>query len=64
MFFYINDTLSNLNINEEKNEYDFKQCNRRNHENASVKSFDKRESLLENLKVDKICKTEFICAFI
>ena len=64
MSFRVNDTFSNLNINEEKNECDFKRCDRRNHENASVKFFDKEESLLKNLKTDKICKIEFICAFI
>ena len=62
--FRINDTFSNLKINEEKNECDFKRCDWRNHENAFVKSFDKEKSLLKNLKVDKIYKVEFICAFI
>ena len=63
IFFRINDTLSNLNINEKKNECDFKQCDRQNHKNVSVKSFDKEESLLKNLRINKICKTEFIYAF-
>ena len=64
MFFRVNDTLSNLNINEEKNECDFKRCDRRNHENVSVKFFDKEEFLLKNLRTDKIYKIELIYAFI
>ena len=63
MSFRVNDTFSNLNINEEKNECDLKRCDRRNHENASVKSFDKEKSLFKNLRADKICKAEFIYAF-
>ena len=63
MSFHVNNTFSNLNINEKKNECDLKRCDRRNHKNAFVKSFDKKEFLLKNLKTDKICKVEFICAF-
>ena len=64
MFFRVNNILSNLNNNEEKNKCNFKQCDRQNHENASVKSFDKEELLLKNLRTDKRHKAEFIYAFI
>ena len=47
MFFYVNNIFSNLNINEKKNECDFKICDRRNHENAFVKSFDKKNLCLK-----------------
>ena len=64
MSFRVNDILSNLNINEEKNECNLKRCDRRNHENTFVKSFDKEKSLLKNSRTDKIYKVKFICAFI
>ena len=62
MFFRVNNILSNLNINEEKNECNLKQCDRRNHKNASVKSFNKKESLLKNSRTNKIYKVQFIYA--
>ena len=63
IFFHVNDTLSNLDINEKKNKCDLKRCDRRNHENISVKSFDKEESLLKDSRTDKICKIKFFYAF-